>query len=199
MAAATGNFLYDEVLPRVERLHWLVAGIGLVFRYLLLRGGSTLLMVGLGGLSTVYFLWAFAPETEESGPDLLVNYAPVSESPNSLRIFQYIASALTLVGILFKLLFWEDQAALLSIGVSVLLVTISLRWATGRLAQSSIVIIITGAFGLLTWLVPTEILVRQFYRDDPVLVEKTLFQHRHPDDKAATAEVLRLLNAWHNR
>ena len=196
MAAATGIFLYDEVLPRVERLHWLVASIGLVFRYLLLRGSSTLLMVGLGGLATVYLLRAFAPETEESGPDLLVSYAPVSESPNSLHIFQYIASALTIVGILFKLLFWEYQAALLSIGVSVLLVTISLRWATGRLAHSSIVI---GALGLFTWLVPTETLVRQFYRDDPALVEKMLFQHRHPNDKAAMAEVLRLLNAQHNR
>jgi hypothetical protein len=196
MAAATGNFLYDEVLPRVERLHWLAVGIGLVFRYLLLRGSSTLLMVGLGGLATVYFLWAFAPETEETGPDLLVNYSPVSESPNSLRIFQYIASALTLIGILFKLLFWKDQAALLSIGISVLLVTISLRWAAGRLAHSSIVI---GSFGLLTWLVPTETLVRQFYRDDPALMEKMLFQHRHPDDKAAAAEVQRLLQARHNR
>lgn len=196
MAEATGNFLYDEVLPRVERLCWLVAGIGLIFRCCLLRGNSTLLMVGLGGLAIVYFLRAFAPETEETGPELFVSYTPVTESSNLLRILLYIASAITLIGILFKLLFWKEQAALLPLGVATLLVTGSLRWAAGQLARPLLII---SALGLLTWLVPTETLVRQFYRDEPALVEKMIFQHQHPDDKAATAEVQRLLQARRNR
>ena len=51
--------------------------------------------------------------------------------------------------------------------------------------------------GALAWAVPTETMVRQFYRDDSVLVEKMIYQHQHPGDKAATAEVLRLLHARH--
>jgi hypothetical protein len=196
MADATGNFLYDDVLPRVERISWLVAGIGLAFRYFLLRDASTLLIVGLGTIAVVYFLQAFSPEIEESGPELFIAYAPVSESPSLLRKFQYVASTLTVIGILFKLLFWEGQAELLMVGVLTLLVTISFKWAAGQLARP---ILLIAAMGLLTWAVPIDALVRQFYRDDPVLVAKMLFQQHHPGDKAATAEVLSLLHARRNR
>ncbi|MDO7883925.1 hypothetical protein [Hymenobacter cheonanensis] len=196
MAEVRKNFLYNEVLPRTERLHWLVAATGLGFRYSLLRSGSILLMVGLSGLSVIYFLRAFEPVIEDVGPEFSTAYSPVTESPELLRQFQYIASALTLLGILFKLLLWQGQAELLLVSVSTLLITISLKWATSQQACS---ILLIGSLGLLIWLVPTETLVRTFYRDDPALVEKMLFQHQHPGDKAATAEVLRLLNARRNR
>jgi hypothetical protein len=197
MAETTRNFLYDDVLPRVERIGWAVAVIGLLMKYFLFsKGEDQLLMVGLSTVAIVYFLRAFAPETEESGPDIYSVYVPISEQVTLLRKFQYIASALTLLGILLKFLFWEGQAELLSVGVIILLVTISLKWASGQLTRSFLLI---AALGLVTWVVPTDTLARQFYRDDPALVEKMIFHHYHPGDKAATNEMWRLLNARRNR
>ena len=197
MADVTGNFLYDNVLPRVERIGWPVTAIGLLMKYCLVsKGEDQLLMVGLSTVAIVYFLRAFAPETEELGPELYIDYTPTAEQVTLLRKFQYIASALTLVGILFKLLFWEGQAELLSVGVIILIVTTSLKWAAGRLTRPLLLI---AALGLVTWVVPTATLVRQFYRDDPALVEKMIFQHQHPRDKAARAEIARLLAARRNR
>lgn len=171
MADATGNFLYDNVLPRVERISWLVEGVGLLLRYFLVSKGDLPLMVSLSTLAALYFLQAFSPEIEESGPDLYISYTPVVERVTLLRKSQYIASALTLLGVLFKLLFWQGQAELLLIGVPILLVTTSLKWAAGQVARP---ILIIAALGLFIWAVPTEPLMRIFYRDDPALVEGDL-------------------------
>jgi type IV secretory pathway TrbD component len=84
----------------------------------------------------------------------------------------------------------------LLMGVPILLVTTSLKWAAGQVARP---ILIIAALGLFIWAVPTEPLVRTFYRDDPALVEKMIYQQQHPGDKAAAAEVQRLLQARHNR
>lgn len=196
MAEARKNLLYDKVLPRVERLCWLLAAVGLAACYSPLRGGSTLLIIGLGGLAGVYFLRAFEPEIDESGPELAVAYAPVSESLGLRRKFQHIAGALTLVGILFKLLLWKGQGELLLAGVPFLVVTISLQWASGQFVRS---ILFVAAIGLLTWAIPVETFIHLFHRDDPALVEKMIFQHRHPNDKAAADEVRHLLAARRHR
>lgn len=191
------NFLYDEVLPRVAGISWLVAGLGILFRYFLLRGSTILLMVGLGNLAVVYFLRAFQPVVDDYTPTSSLDYQPVSESPGLLPKFQYIASSLTLIGILFKLLFWSGSAVLLSVGVTTVVLTLSLESAAGRLVVGPILLI--AGLGMATWAIPTETFVQTFYRDDPALVEKMLFQQHHPNDKAATAEVSRLLHARHNR
>jgi hypothetical protein len=55
------------------------------------------------------------------------------------------------------------------------------------------------ALGSILLLIPTDDIASQFYRDDPSLVEKMIFQQQHPHNRAAKAEVLRLLQARHGR
>jgi hypothetical protein len=107
-----GNFLYDEVLPKVELINWFVLSAGLMLRgFFLLPGGDTLLIVGLGGLAIVYFLQAFEPSYADITDDFVSNGATNTAPPDddfiSLLARQLLAfgSALTFLGILFKLLF----------------------------------------------------------------------------------------------
>ncbi|MDJ0366967.1 hypothetical protein QMK33_17590 [Hymenobacter sp. H14-R3] len=198
MKAVTGNFLYDAVLPRIEQICWPIAGLGLVYRYCLLRGNDTMLMVALGTLATVYFLRAFEPSDElaETGPPLNFNYEPVVTTPNLLQQFQGISSGGPLMGILFKLLFWEGATMSLLLSVPIVVTVVAWRLANGSLTRPAIVI---AGLRISAWAYPTEIMVRQFYRDDPDLVEKTLYQVQHPNDRAATAEVHRLLQKRRKR
>lgn len=202
MAEATKHLPYDHILPRIEPIGWLLATTGLAMKYLLLFKGDLLLMVGVGALADFYFLRAFAPATEYGNIPLKFNYTPVSSSPQkdftqfAIPKIQGNASAVTLIGILFKLLFWKGSSTLLMVGVSIMAVTIMLQLTAGRLARR--IMLVTG-LGVIAWAVPTETLVRAFYRDDPTLVEKMIFQYHHPIDKASTAEVSRLLHARRER
>lgn len=205
MTDATGNFLYDGVLPRVERFGWVLALTGLVSKYYLFAKADTLLMVGIGTLAVVYFLQAYAPNpTTLVTPNLeedSVFLKQTTTSPPSFLAFVAtkvigIGSAPTLLGILFKLLFWKGATSMLLVGIFSLLIALILLASTGQFSRKGLII---ATLGIGSLLIPTETLVRQFYRDDPALVEKMIVQLYHPSDKAATAEVQRLVRARRNR
>jgi len=205
MADATGNFLYDDVLPRVERIGWLLAITGLASKYYFFAKADILLIVGIGTLAVVYFLQAYAPnpaalatsnqEANNSFPKQEITTPPPFLGFVATKVLG-IGSAPTLLGILFKLLFWKGATAMLLAGISSLLIALALLASTGQLSRKGFLITILGISSLL---IPTETLVRQFYRDDPALVEKMIFQHQHPRDKAVRAEITRLLAARRSR
>ncbi len=195
-----GNFLYDAVLPKAELIFWLVLGLGLLLRGIfLVQGGDTLLLTGLEGLAIVYFLKAFEPSYTDIADESIFNTlsaSPPSESFIS-QLIRYIlafGNGLTFSGIAFKLLFWKGAAFMLPAGTGMLLLTIAWQSSVGSLTRQTV---LTASLGLIAWAIPTETLVRQFYRNDSILVEKMIYQHQHPNDKAATAEVLRRLHARH--
>jgi hypothetical protein len=206
MADNQQNFLYDIVLPRVEQVSLLVAVLGLALKYLLLPAGNMLLMVGIGTLAVVYSLQVYSPNSntfttapiEEPGNS--VEYTGAVEQPPFLAVVADkvvgIGAAVTLIGLLFSLLFWKGGHNLLLVGSGSLVLALVLLANIGQFSRKGFVIAVLGVGMLLT---STEALVRIFYRDDPALVEKMIYQQQHPDDKAAAAEVQRLLQVRHNR
>lgn len=201
MEPARGNFLYDDVLPRVMQISWPLAMLGVIFRFMLLQGGSMLLMVGIGTLAVVYYLRAFAPSAF-TNEDFYTSYEPVPNSPANFLLHavapkvQGIATAVCLIGILFKLLVWTGATMLLVIGVLCLAIVLAIHVFNSLLSNELLLFLAIGSTMLL---IPTDDIIRRFYRDDPYLVEKMIFQHHHPHDRAAQTEVLRLLHARHGR
>lgn len=204
VANKTENFLFDAIIPRVERIGWLLALVGLVAKYYLFATADTLLIVGVGTLATAYFLQAYAPHSAALASPEMAEAGFFSEqqaiSPPFLSIVATkvigIGSAPTLLGILFKLLFWKGATSMLLVGVFSLFIALALLANGGQFSRKGFIILTLGVGAIIT---PTEILVRQFYRDDPALVEKMIFQHQHPHDKAAQAEITRLLAVRHHR
>ena len=95
-----GELLSKTILPKVHIIALLVAGIGLVFKYLNLGGSADILQVGFSALAAVYFLSGFS----------MITVAPDSKhSPYALIIFKalYIACAGAGIGFLFYVLQME--------------------------------------------------------------------------------------------
>lgn len=97
-----------------------------------------------------------------------------------------ISAAVVLVGILYKLLFFPGSRPLLLTGTVTLAIAAGLLAPTDNLAKKHALVLVLG---LATWATDSETLVRQFHRDDPVLVEKLIFSLHHPYDKAAAEDL----------
>jgi hypothetical protein len=189
------NFLYEDVLPRVALIGWPLAVLGLIFRFMLLRGGSVLLMVGIGTLAYVYFLRAFEPaKLDFDQPDF--DYEPVATSDSNFMLnevapkMQGIAIAVTLIGTLFKLLFWKGAMSILLAGTVSLTIVLAIQLYADKMLREALLF---AALGAIMLSIPTDDLVREIYRDDQALVEKMLYQQHHPHDRTAAQEVSRLL------
>lgn len=192
------NFLYDTVLPRVEAVSWVAAFLGFGLKWALQPAGSVLLTLGLLTLATAYYLRAFAPlkladeDSKEysSAPQLTSvpdfspprNFLSDALAPKVLGI----SAAVVLVGVHFKLSFLPGNLPLLVVGTIILVVAITVSASSGRLSRSYVFILLLGA---VVWAVPSETMVRQFHRNDPVMVEKMLFILHHPNDRAAAKDL----------
>jgi hypothetical protein len=79
-------------------------------------------MVGLGTLAVVYYLNSFAPIAPNTVDDFSTGYEPVPASQANFLLdavgpkIQGIATAVSLIGILFKLLFWTGATNMLLVG-----------------------------------------------------------------------------------
>lgn len=112
-----GELLSKTILPKVHLIALLVAGIGLVFKYMNLAGSTDMLMIGFSALAAVYFLSGFS----------MVTVAPGSKhSPYALIIFKalYIACAVAIIGFLFYVLQMEGFKEMLMMGSGALGVSV---------------------------------------------------------------------------
>jgi|GEM_PF-1803056 len=192
--SAGRSFLYDVVLPKVEALSWLAAILGFLAQWNQLGAGAFLLMLGLGTLSLVYFLRAYAPashvrpDSAAYDPSAAYNDFPEPiERPSFLLDglapkLTGISGAVVLLGILFKLLVWPGSRVMLLVGSATLLLVVVLSALRQRLNWRAL--LLTALGGLMLY-VPSETLIRQFYRHDPALTEKMIYQLRHSRDRAA--------------
>ncbi|MGI4762790.1 MAG: hypothetical protein ACRYF0_18915 [Janthinobacterium lividum] len=205
MADVTGNFLYDDVLPRVEQIGWLLSITGLVSKYYLFAKADIMLIVGIGTLAVVYFLQAYAPISAALGSELEGNSSFSEQAARGIQppFLGVVASkvigiggATTLLGVLSKLVFWKGATPVLLVGSLSLIIALVILASVGQFSRKGFII---ATLGVILLFIPTETLIRTFYRDDPALVEKMIFQHQHPRDKAAQAEIARLLSARRNR
>jgi len=105
------------ILPNVHRIALIVSGLGLGFLILEYPGANELIMLGLSTLAGVYFLSAF-----------MMVQVPVNSKPNLycfvLYKLIYIASAVTVIGVLFSLLKLSGADQMLLIGCAALGVSI---------------------------------------------------------------------------
>lgn len=194
MAEPKKSFLYDILLPKVELIYSVLSILGGLLLWYHKRGGNMLCIVGLMGLAIVYYLKAFEPPKtvdEINFPqqyfDSMGNTFPVNKNQSffldSLAPkVMYISSACVLVGIMFKLMFWNGSETMLLAGVP-LLTFFVLAWALNqRVNRRAVIIAVLGGIMLF---VSSETLMRQLYRDDPQLVETIVYQIHYPHDRAA--------------
>lgn len=142
-------FLYDTLLPKVERLGWLLTVLGLGLHYAVGYRARMVLTVGLLTLAVVYFLSSFAPAANKND---FINQPYCTTNSGSEKSFltdvllpkiQGQAMAVTLVGVLFKVSFFPGSATLLQVGVSILLVTTVTQLAIGSLVRQAATVLIT--------------------------------------------------------
>lgn len=196
------NFLFDTVLPIVERISWPLAVLGFGLRYFQLAGGSILLMIGLANLAIVYHLGSFAPVSTTPEAQQPFAYEPVSTSHTEpfttivLKKIGGIASAVTLIGILFKLLFWNGSASMLLVGTLSLAAVVVMQLTSNKLSRR---VVLIACLGAITWAIPTDTFVQQFYRNDPELVEAMRYHLQHPKDRVVAEKVRQLLRTQRSR
>jgi hypothetical protein len=191
------NFLFDTILPKIERVGWLLTALGLGLLYTIGYPANKMLSVGLLTLAVVYFLCSFAPVAKANLNDSTNQSYRTTDSASEkaflldvlLSKIQDLAMVVTLVGILFKVSFLPNSVILLQVAVSILLVTTVTQLAVGKLVMRAAIVLILG---ITAWATPVETLVWQSYRHNPVLLEKALYVLKHPEDRAAVEEVRRL-------
>lgn len=194
MAEPRKNIVFEEVLPTAEPCCWALAVIGYLLKWALVPDGTPLLVMGLAGAALCSFLTTFAPNPlqpeEEYGPPLTPT-APVKPSNFFTRSvapkIARLGGAVTLLGILFKLLYLPGYETQLLVGLFSMLVAIA-AMAVGRY-RLGLRTLLTACLGLLAFFTPSETLIRQFHRNDPALAEQLIYQLQHPRDTVATAAV----------
>lgn len=197
------NFLYDVVLPIIEKVAWLLSALGLAAKYNLVSAGNFMLLIGLTSLGIVYFLSAYKPvsmptaTTDEpyfeptSSQNQQSNFSSTPETPSFLvnsicpKLIG-IGGAVVLIGTLFKLMIWNGSVNMLMVGTGTVLIAVLLMALNQRLDRRAVVLMVLGSIMLY---VPSETLIHQFHSDDPVLVEKMIYQLHHPRDPAASQAV----------
>ena len=186
-----------KLLNTIEWVAWPVAILGLGAKWSLLSAGNILLIVGLTTLSTVYFLRAYAP-TESTASEQLPsadsetvhNQSSSASTPSFvvdtlLPKYTGIGSAVVFIGVLFKLMNWNGSAMML-IGVATMALVLIIMVFNRRMNARAVVV---AALGGIVFYTSPEALVRQFHRDDPMLVQKMIYQIDHPRDRAAAQDV----------
>ncbi|MGY3089442.1 hypothetical protein ACVWYF_002490 [Hymenobacter sp. UYAg731] len=188
------SFLFDVLLPKLEVLYVLVSILGGIMFWNHWGRGETLLLVGLGGLSVVYYLKAFEPQKAIDEINFPLQYSNNFEnqfSVNETRSFlldslapkvMYISSACILVGVLFKLMFWTGGNTMLIATVPLLVFFVIACALSQRINRRTVLVALIGGLMLS---VSSETLMRQLYRDDPQLVEAIVNQIHHPHDRIA--------------
>jgi 4-amino-4-deoxy-L-arabinose transferase-like glycosyltransferase len=108
----------------------------------------------------------------------------------------YISSAVVLVGVLFKLMFWNGGETILTATLPILVFFV-VAWALNqRLNRRAVLVAIIGGLMLS---VSSETLLRQLYRDDPQLVEAIVNQIHYPHDRVAQQAYRKQMHDYRHR
>ncbi len=191
----------EKPLDTVEKIAWPLAILGFAAKWALVSAGNYLLLAGLGSLSVVYFLRSYWPGASAAQPQpgtagqrrrlrSAEGHGGADFLDDYLRKITGISTAVILMGVLFKLMSWSSGATLLVVGVATMVLAICIAAFKQRLNWFALAI---AALGGIMLYVPSETVVRQFHRDDPVLAEKMVYQIQHPSDRAAAADVQQYL------
>lgn len=161
----------------------------------LLMGGSFLLIIGLGMASLCCIVCAFLPtqvsvtnsvapsdnygmNAHQNQPDFFVDFV----FPKII----FLSSAVAAVGILFRLMSWQENTNFLIVGGTSLIISSGLMMAKGKMRPYAISLSVACA---VLFFVSRKDIVQLFHRNEPALIEKMNYQIDHPKDKAAAEAV----------
>ena len=194
------SFLYDTLLPKVEKLGLIVTALGFVSAFMHIGRFETLMILGIGTLSVVAFLCAYKPAASSSDevncPSQYFNNDNIPYESLVERNFLLdtlapkvvsIAGACVLIGMLFKIEVWNGANIQLLVGEIPLVFFVGLMALNQRIDRRAALLAILGGAMLF---ISSETLLQQLHSDDPKLVELMVNQLHHPHDRAAN-EALR--------
>lgn len=166
----------------MRKLEILLTGLFLIsftLFFIDIPGGSLFGVAHIISLSLLYLLFGFAIFNKISLRKILKesSYANTSKQRIFGTICLGIALSITLMGILFRLMFWPGSTFNLSFGLILLVIIMILSIVKFMKNNSSfykmIMLRITlfGSFALLLFAIPQMALVKIKYRNDPTLIE----------------------------
>ena len=104
-------------LQIVEKLAWVVAAVGLLFKYLHYPGANELLLLSLAGLAGVFFLFAYRPAPKVTSSETKLGFADLLFSTIMPKV-AWIGCAVLALGVLFGLLHLAGSNEMLMIGIA---------------------------------------------------------------------------------
>jgi hypothetical protein len=181
--------------------------LGILLKCSLLKGGDFLLFLGLGLLSMLYFVGSYfqaravlgdIPLTSTTSALIAIASKPTSYA--ALRIISGIVLSMVVVGILFKLMFWQGSGPQLVSGLIGSILLIGWAYASSKATGATYSIpknvlrrtTLVALLGAIVWVTPSTLLFGFFHRNDQTLVQKWTQWHAHPDNPEYLAE----LNAY---
>lgn len=174
----------SKAFARIERVLICLVGIGLLFKLMVWHGGDTLLIICGALLSLLYFFCGYLQSPKPFGPLPGISAA--------LRVSSGVAFSAAVIGLLFRIMFWQGGHYMLWVGTLGSLAATAIAFATRQehpsvaaVAQRSLII---AALSLIMIFTPSPVLFGFVHRNDLMLVEKFTAQYNNPRDSTLRAD-----------
>lgn len=184
-------------MKRTELILSLVAFAGVLLKLIIIPGGALFTVLGLSGLSILYFYLSFAIFNRIPLRQVFKkqSYSGISAKHLLGSTGTGLALSLLLMGILFKLQFWPGANTNIAIGLfwSLCILVVSLVKLSGSHAVYYRMICrrvsVLSLVGIALWLTPSRILFGFFHRDHPAYVQAMIRSWENPGDADLQKEV----------
>ncbi|MEO8210020.1 MAG: hypothetical protein ABI840_05635 [bacterium] len=186
-------------LSKIEKGAALLFVLGFILRLLFLPFSGQLLIISCGVLAVIYFLSVTKNKLNisglfsDTGEDITGNIF----ARFALR-FAGFGLSTTVIGILFKILFWPNASFFLAVGIgtiifSYIILRMKVRESLPVLFRKlALRIFIIGGVAFILYSTPTIDLFRLFHRDQPEYVEAVKAYWADPKNPELKKEVERL-------
>lgn len=172
--------------------------IGVIMRWFSFPRGPLISILSFFLLSGIYMCFSFALLNGVRLRDLFKSGSPFKEISQA-RIGGTVLVGLTLailvIGILFKMLFWEGADAILQVGLVGSFIAVAVGMSRYLKTKSPFYIglfkriIIYGGLGLVLFLIPEMTLVEMKHKDHPAYLEALRKAKENPDNEELWKQV----------
>lgn len=182
---------------KTEKILSVVFIIALIFKILHWPGGSMLLILSLMGLCFCYFPLGFV---------FFKTKGMKSEKVGVSIVFGWLLTV-SIIGILFKLMYWPGAAFMLIVGTMtsfflsiVAYVLLNKSEENFKNYHKNLLIrtVVLGVMSFLLLITPTASIIRVINSDDPILAELFIKQIENPEDESINDEIQAHINKKNN-
>ena len=173
---------------KTEKVLSVVFIIALIFKLLHWPGGSMLLILSLMGLSFCYFPLGFV---------FFKTKGMKSEKVGVSIVFGWLLTA-SIIGILFKLMYWPGSAVMLTVGTTTSIFLSIIAYVLFNKSEEKfksyhknllIRTVVLGVMSFLLLITPTASIIRLMNSDYPILAELFIKQIENPEDEAINDKI----------